>query len=784
MLLHHIKIAFRNLRKYKSQTVIGVLGLATASVVFAIICYLLFFVFSQNADIPHNEWMYELRTRNYRTSIRGGMEQTLAGLSGIEKFTAFKRINNNYGHLLMEGNKPDRFIRLQLIEADTAFLSFFSLKIIMGNPQTILNTPNSIVLYERTAKKYGTPDSLQGRSIIINDIAYTITGILKNTSLNNSYGGGDGLVFNQENGYFQQIHETWNPESPTVIVMLAKGISKNNFQTVLDAYPFDFAADSDSDNEGHVYIASVRGEFRLAQLLIVSLVVITGLMVLSVALFNIISFQTAQFYNRLRECAIRKLVGSGKRQLLFSFYMEIVIVFVLSYFTGLIVIDFLKPILQQFGFNLNMSMIDSIDGMASGMKIFLLYSILFGLLITFLFCLIPVRIISRQSVRVVFMGLSEKVSRQRGRKMMLFVQMFIMLLFLSVTLVIRLQVNRVKDNIWHTLSVEEQKNIFSFPFNREIMPEELFDVVQHQLVQSSAIDEIFISDNTFFGNRYGHSHNTTIGQHENQSVREYRVSNNFADFFHAKMIMGRFWNENDAPDVAVVDETFAALFPDNNPVGMNINGKTIIGIVENIQMHKENQRFVKQPVFYSPFDKTESMLGVYVKAIAGKQKDVQQLIMQIQKEFYPEFSRYFTDFQTEISYVMSEEDAFSRLFGIFSVICMILCLLSIYSAITMNTEVRRKEVAIRKINGAAIKDVNLLFGKSYIKIWSVVCVFMFPVIYFAGNLWLERFHQRISLNVFFFSGIYFSVLALIFLIIIFRIMEVARCNPADVLKSE
>jgi len=306
------------------------------------------------------------------------------------------------------------------------------------------------------------------------------------------------------------------------------------------------------------------------------------------------------------------------------------------------------------------------------------------------------------------------------------------------------------------------------------------------LKQSSAIDDVLFAHTSLSIYSRGYTFNTTVDKHENQMVREYRVSSNFADFFNAKMIIGRFWNENDAPDVAVVDKTLAALFPDNNPVGMSIMGKTIIGVVENIQWLKENQHpnNMKRPVFYTPVNKEANMLNVYVKAITGKREETEQHIMQIKKEFYPEFSQGYTDFQTEISYILTEEDMFSRLFGIFSAICLILCLLTIYSAITMNIEKRRKEVAIRKINGAEIKDIIFLFSKSYLMLWSVVCVLMFPVIYFAGNLWLKTFTQRISLNVFFFSGIYFSILAMIFLMIIFRIMEVARCNPADVLKTE
>ena len=166
MLNHLLKIAFRNLRKYKSQTLIGVLGLATACVVFAIICYLMYFALSQNTAYPDHERMYELKTRNYRTSIKGNMRNTLSELSGMEKFTFYNYSNLNYGRLLIEENKPDRLLMFQLIEADTAVLNFFSLKTLIGNVQTILNTPNSIVLYEDAAIKIGEFEALQGRSVL------------------------------------------------------------------------------------------------------------------------------------------------------------------------------------------------------------------------------------------------------------------------------------------------------------------------------------------------------------------------------------------------------------------------------------------------------------------------------------------------------------------------------------------------------------------------------------------------------------------------------------------
>jgi ABC-type antimicrobial peptide transport system permease subunit len=125
------------------------------------------------------------------------------------------------------------------------------------------------------------------------------------------------------------------------------------------------------------------------------------------------------------------------------------------------------------------------------------------------------------------------------------------------------------------------------------------------------------------------------------------------------------------------------------------------------------------------------------------------------------------------------ENIISAFSTLFFVISLILSLLSIYSAIAMNTEKRRREVAIRKINGARIKDIILLFSKTYLWLWSVVCIILFPVVYYFGNEWISGFNQRMSLNVFFFLSIYLSVLVLIFLTLIFHIMRVARVNPAE-----
>jgi ABC-type lipoprotein release transport system permease subunit len=227
------------------------------------------------------------------------------------------------------------------------------------------------------------------------------------------------------------------------------------------------------------------------------------------------------------------------------------------------------------------------------------------------------------------------------------------------------------------------------------------------------------------------------------------------------------------------------MFPDNNPVGASFEKYRIIGVIEDVQHSKETSSFVyeKRPVFYSRSTPTSCMW--YLKAVAGKEKEAEQHLLKCVREFLPETLEFdaspkFTDM---VSDIFESENIIYNLSGIFTVICLILSLLSVYSAISMNTEKRRREIAIRKINGATVGDIIRLFCKTYLILWSVVCIIIFPVIYITAKIWVETFRQQMSLNAGLFLSIYCAVLLLIGLTIIFRILKVAKANPSEVISK-
>jgi len=174
-----------------------------------------------------------------------------------------------------------------------------------------------------------------------------------------------------------------------------------------------------------------------------------------------------------------------------------------------------------------------------------------------------------------------------------------------------------------------------------------------------------------------------------------------------------------------------------------------------------------------------------VKCIAGKTKEAKKDIKNCLKEFIPEtYEIEIETLQEKVDNTFSTEKLITYSSVLLFVISLILGLLNIYSSVLMSVEKRRKEIAIRIINGAEFKDIVILLGKTYFILWTVACFVSFPFIYRYATLWLERYQEPITLNVLLFVMIYIIILALIILIVISQIIKTTKANPADVIKSE
>ena len=120
----------------------------------------------------------------------------------------------------------------------------------------------------------------------------------------------------------------------------------------------------------------------------------------------------------------------------------------------------------------------------------------------------------------------------------------------------------------------------------------------------------------------------------------------------------------------------------------------------------------------------------------------------------------------------------------FSIVCLVITLLGVYSAITLDTERRQKEVAIRKVNGAGLKEIILLFARLYLWLLGISAGLAFPLIYIILQAWKEMYLVFFDAGILYWGGIMLGVSGITALTVIFRILKIARINPATIIKSE
>ena len=119
-----------------------------------------------------------------------------------------------------------------------------------------------------------------------------------------------------------------------------------------------------------------------------------------------------------------------------------------------------------------------------------------------------------------------------------------------------------------------------------------------------------------------------------------------------------------------------------------------------------------------------------------------------------------------------------------SIIALIISVLGIYSAITLDTEYRRKEMAIRKINGAGVRQIVLIFARLYIVLVIVTVAIAFPIVEFLLRMFSNMYYSFIDTGILFYGGILSFVVLLITMTVYVRIKNIARINPAEIIKSE
>jgi putative ABC transport system permease protein len=296
--------------------------------------------------------------------------------------------------------------------------------------------------------------------------------------------------------------------------------------------------------------------------------------------------------------------------------------------------------------------------------------------------------------------------------------------------------------------------------------------------------------------QYGHSGISWEGSPD--AMKEVEFGRIFCDYHYAntfglQVIDGEFiqhgwgwWQNTDSTSLSIViNESFRKLIGVDNPVGLKINGnQKIIGVVKDFNFKPLKEPITPLIISFNP----ETTNKVYIKTTGNNQKETLDYILKKYREMgTPSTNNRPVMYQTveeDFNKMYTAELRTMKMLTIFSVLSLCLCVLGIFSVVSFMVEKRKKEIAIRKINGAETNDIISLFIMNFARIIGIACAIAIPVSYFILLRWLQTYAFRTSLSWWIFVLVTVLVSLITAALIAVQVFLTTRQNPAEVIKSE
>ena len=799
MILHYLKVAVRSLMKFKMQNIIAIFGLAMSLFCFSVCLYCSRYIFSTDDCFRNKDRIVELyleRSDNNFSSITSGSLPSFLRGQGLNA-KAFCGVafpdERSYNIEVSE----DKLLPydLMFMETDSCFNEVFTPEILHGSWKKAMQNPNSVILFESTAKRiFGSAEKSIGKRMVLNrrlytspnstpregGINYVIQAVAKDLPLNNSLNflcKTDALAINDTEG---QINDRNLPVmAASTFALVEDAGSVQSFIKELDERKLDFEIFNEkrgvSGGVFETYFWSGEG----VALYFANITLIAGILVLVVGLLNFFHFIIGSFLIRVKECNIRRVNGAGFKDMFLMFFVQISVSIFLSAFVTYLIIELLSPFLSLTLVRFSIV----IDPYLLMWQTFTyLIGIMVLCMVISLFVIVKVR---RSFVTQKLNTVTGRYGRHRLRNLSLGMQLFISLIFISFATALYMQSVNTNNSVFGTLSKNEKERILSVPLDYSFMDNNTKKTLIDKFKRCPGVEDIIISDINYLQGVSGTGLFLTEKRENYVDANVMRVSPSFFRFMNISIISG---NEQKTLGEMIIDEVLAKRINKDIQLGKVLydynKGYTLVGISAPFVSSNYSGRELNGFMFV-PSDFSDYIGHCYVKCSADCLEETVSSIKSVMKDALPESIEF--SVSTMMDDIYEEHALEFKLRGIvlfMSIIALIISVLGIYSAITLDTEYRCKEMAIRKINGAGVRQIVLIFARLYIVLVIVTVAIAFPIVEFLLRMFSNMYYSFIDTGILFYGGILLFVVLLITMTVYVRIKNIARINPAEIIKSE
>jgi len=801
---HYLLISIRNIIKWKTFSIINIIGLATGMAASILILLWIQDEISYDKYHPDHKYIYRLVQHQLIQETEAHLlenppligQALLDEMPEVEDYFRLFAFPNVYVSRDQEKHNEKR-----IFLADSTIFNILSIEFISGNPDEALSNPFTAVITEGFSDKYFGQEDPIGKILDLEGRYFEITGLIKD-SPNNTHFHYDFI------GSFvthpRSTNNSWLGDGCMTYIRLNKNANPDEINSKLPEFFKQHSNDEiqqrvnmsweDFEETGSSVSLSLQniGDIHLNSKLVdeiepnsnkqnVFIFLTIAIFIIILACINFINLSTSRSLARAREVGLKKVVGSNRNQLIFQFLAESIIFSIIALNIGLLIVELFLPSFNNFT-NKDLSIGYLKDPIV--IPVLLVFAFIIGILSGYY----PARKLSSYKPVETIKGKFERNKFGAPvRDALIVFQILITAIILTTTLIFTKQIKYINtENLgFNKENLLVIRNMDNFNNNQlNIFKEEL---KQHNSIISASYSGT-VPGSEFDGRLF-----YLEGQTINQGKALQRISTDFdfADTYSIDVIYGRYFSPDYATDStlgsAILNESAVRFFGLTNPVGERIyrtdtDGEywfTIVGIIKDFNY--ESMHEPVNPTIFRPFRESHEYMTVRLNG-----PDTEKAVAHINEKWnsYSEQPLEYTFLSDDLEKMYINESKSNTLFYFFSILAILISCLGLFGMIMYNTNQKTKEIGIRKSLGASIYMVLFLLSKRTIYLLLGANIIAFPISLFFMNKWLDNFAFKTNIGILPFITSFFIVLVITLLTVGYQSVKSARANPVDSLRYE
>jgi putative ABC transport system permease protein len=804
MLRNYFKIAWRNITRNVTQTLINVTGLALGMTCCLFILVWvkdekqvdnfhagkenIYSVFQTITTNGRSEGTYStplkiVTGQNYPSFLLEDLHSVLPQVKYQVYYATGYELPWGHPETFQSGEKK---LKLEGSRAGKDFFKIFSYPLVAGSPETALSNMKGIAISRKMAEVFfGSTQNAMGKSLRYENSQDFIVGAVfenlpKESSLQFDF------LFNWD---AQKKLLEWASNDFQSFVELTPGADPHSVADGINRYleprmeknkSVEIKVGLQRFGDKYLYGNFVNGKPAGGRIEYIRIFSSVAIFILLIACINFMNLATAQSVKRAREVGVRKVVGSSRRQLIGQFFAESLTFSFIALIISTFLLIALLPYFNQFtGKHIELPVVHA------DFWIFLILLVMLTGLIAgsypalYLSSLQPVRI------------LKGVVRFTRGsilfRKGLTVFQFVLSIVLLVSTIVVTRQTNYVQ----HTNLGYNRENLIYTRIEGELSNQKKYLLFKHELANMPGIGWVDRSTEaphamdfvvTDAVNWEGKDKDANVG------FKPASVGFDFVKLMGLQIASGRDFSRaiaGDSTDAFLVNEEAVREMGMKNPIGKWVSAWKkkghIIGIMKDYHTHS-----LREPIKPVILDvKENEYFGVIiVRSQPGKMKETLASMGKIYKDINPNYPFSYQFVDEEYKNLYNNELIISKLSILFASLAILISCLGLLGLVKFSAEQRTKEIGIRKVLGASLGQIIVIFSKDFLKLIFIAFLIAVPIAWYSMHHWLEDFAYKIDISWWIFA-LAAAISAIVALSTMgYQAIKAGIANPVKSLRSE